>query len=296
MEGLEARGDARDAFRARNWHLAGGRHLALGPRAVIMGVLNTTPDSFSDGGDFLDTDTAVARALEMVDEGAQIIDVGGESTRPGAAAVDGETERARILPVIGALAETGRCAISVDTYRAETARAALEAGAHIVNDIWGCQREPDIAQIAAQYGAGLVMMNNRRGRALNGDVVSDACAFLARSLEIAAAAGVESQAIALDPGFGFAEGTDGDVPLLAGVSDLVALGFPVLIGTSRKRFLGEITGRDAKNRDVATAATSVVARQQGAALFRVHDVATNRDALSVADALYDNARSHTTAA
>ncbi|MEO0546554.1 MAG: dihydropteroate synthase [Pseudomonadota bacterium] len=250
-----------------------------------MGILNTTPDSFSDGGAYLDADAALQQAMTMVAAGADIIDVGGESTRPGAKPVSGEQERERVVPIIKALAQRSEVLISVDTYRAETAEAAVLAGAHIVNDVWGCQREPDIAQVAARHGAGLVVMNNRRERTVLPDLVDDALAFWERSLEIASDANVAKDAVLLDPGYGFADGPVNDLPLLNGVDRLHAAGHPLLVGTSRKRFLGGITGRDAADRDVATSATSVVARCKGAAVFRVHDVATNRDALAVADAL-----------
>ena len=274
-----------DWFGARSWQLAHGRTLTLGPKAVIMGVLNVTPDSFSDGGDFVETPDAVFRAMKMVEQGASIIDVGGESTRPGADAVDGDTERARVLPIIECLAKETDAIISIDTYRAETATQAVQAGAHIVNDVWGCQREPDIAQVAADTGAGLCIMSTRRARDVLPDLLEDAAQFLTKSLKIAGQAGVDEHKIVIDPGFGFASTIDHDIPILNRLEKLHQLGFPLLVGTSRKRFLGSITGQEATDRGVATAATSVVARQKGAAIFRVHDIVENRDALAVADAL-----------
>ena len=273
------------AFAEKQWPLAYGRSLTLGPSAHIMGVLNVTPDSFSDGGDHLSPDHAVARAQQMMALGAVIIDIGGESTKPGAEPVSGEMERRRILPVIDNLARSGDALISVDTYRAKTAEAAIDAGAHIVNDVWGCQREPDIAIVAAQTGAGLVIMNTRRERDVLPDLIEDAIAFLTRSIEIAVRAGIREEQIVLDPGFGFATTIEHDIPLLHGLERLVDFGFPVLIGTSRKRFLGAITGREPDERGAATAATSVIARQKGASLFRVHDIDMNKDALAVADAV-----------
>ncbi len=274
-------------FSPVQWSLAHGRTLVLGPRASIMGILNVTPDSFSDGGLHLNPDSAVKRAGVMQKQGAEIVDVGGESTRPGAPAIDGEKERTRILPVISALSGA-EAIVSVDTYRAATARAAVEAGAHIVNDVWGCQREPDIAGVAADSGAGLVIMNTRRGREVLPDLLEDAKAFLSRSLDIAKGAGVKDEQIVLDPGFGFAPTTDHDIPILNRLEELLTLGYPLLVGTSRKRFLGTITGRDAPDRGVATAATSVIARLKGAAIFRVHDIVENADALAVADALIES--------
>ncbi|MEL6702342.1 MAG: dihydropteroate synthase, partial [Pseudomonadota bacterium] len=192
----------RDPFAPQEWPLAHGRSLTLGPRGLLMGVLNVTPDSFSDGGKFDTVGAAVAQAKLMVQQGADIIDVGGESTKPDAEPVDGQTERGRILPVITALAAEGMT-LSVDTYRAETAEAAVRAGAHIVNDVWGAQREPDIARIAAAHGAGLVLMHNSRDRDVLPNVIDDQLAFLRRSLQIANLADVPRENIVLDPGIGF---------------------------------------------------------------------------------------------
>lgn len=269
----------------REWRLAHGRSLTLGPVSVIMGVLNVTPDSFSDGGVHLALDKAIEGARAMIAEGATIIDVGGESTRPGATRVDPRTEQARVLPVIEALAGQTDVLISVDTYREETARLAVAAGAHIVNDVWGVQREPAIADLAAETGAGLVIMHTGRERERDPDVIVDQFAFLNRSLEIARLAGVAREQIVLDPGFGFAKETEENLALMRRFGELQAFGYPFLAGTSRKRFLGAVTGRDADQRDVVTAATSAILRLAGADVFRVHDVRMNRDALAIADAM-----------
>lgn len=274
-----------EPFAPSIWKLAHGKELELGRKSVIMGVLNATPDSFSDGGDFVDPSRALTRAKEMQAQGAHIIDVGGESTRPGADPVDGETERQRVLPIIQNLARQEDFIISIDTYRAETAHQAVEAGAHIVNDVWGCQREPDIANVAAETGAGLAIMHTGRERELLPDIIDDQITFLKRSLEVAATANVKADQIILDPGFGFAKDADMNLELLNRLEELRSLNHHLLIGTSRKRFLGSITGREAPDRGVATAATSVVARMKGAAIFRVHDIEENKDALAVADAL-----------
>lgn len=272
----------------RLWKLANGREIALGRRAVIMGVLNVTPDSFSDGGQFLDPGRAVDQALAMAAAGAAIVDVGGESTRPGAAPVGPEEEQRRLLPVVTRLAAESEVLISVDTYRFDTARKALEAGAHIVNDIWGLQREPDIAALAAARGAGLVVMHNGRDRVRLADPIADQFAFLERSLAIADRAGVPRERVVLDPGFGFAKDVSDNLALVARFGELRALGMPLLVGVSRKRFVGSIAGRaEAVDRDLATAAVNVALRLRGADIFRVHDVAINRDALAVADAILD---------
>ncbi|MEW6631665.1 MAG: dihydropteroate synthase [Pseudomonadota bacterium] len=270
----------------RRWQLAHGRFLDLGPKAVVMGILNVTPDSFSDGGLFIAPEKAIAQARRMVEEGAAIIDVGGESTRPGFAPITAEEEQARVLPVIEALAKSGDTLISVDTYREDTARRAVAAGAHIVNDVWGVQREPGIARVAAETAAGLVIMHTGRERQKLPDVIEDQFLFLRKSLEIARAAGVADSQIVLDAGFGFAkETTEENIDLMARFSELQALGFPLMAGTSRKRFIGAVTGREPAERAVGTAATSVVLRLKGADLFRVHDVAINVDALAVVDAM-----------
>ncbi|MEI9427593.1 dihydropteroate synthase [Mesorhizobium sp. Cs1299R1N3] len=271
---------------AGRWQLAHERHLELGGKAVVVGILNITPDSFSDGGLFDAPESALVQARRMIGEGAAIIDVGGESTRPGAAAISATEEQARILPVIEALARAGDVLISVDTYRAETARLAVAAGAHIVNDVWGLQREPDIARVAAETGAGLVIMHTGRDREKLPDVIADQLAFLGKSLEIGRGQGVADDQIVLDPGFGFAKETaEENLDLMARFSELDALGFPLMAGTSRKRFIGTVTGRDAADRAAGTAATSVILRLKGAHLFRVHDVAINVDALAVVDAM-----------
>ena len=270
---------------SRRWTLAHGRSLELGGQARIMGILNVTPDSFSDGGRYVETAVAVDQALKMVEEGASIIDIGGESTRPGATEVNAKEEQARVLPVIGALRDRSDVLISIDTYRAETARLAVEAGANIVNDVHGLQREPDIADVAAQTGAGIVIMHTGRGREKLPDVIGDQFAFLNVSLEIARQRGIRSDQIVLDPGFGFAKESQENVDLMARFPELLALGHPWLIGTSRKRLLGHLTGRDPQNRDAGTAVTSALLRLAGADIFRVHDVAMNRDALAIADAI-----------
>lgn len=272
---------------AKRWMLAHGRHLDLGDKALVMGVLNVTPDSFSDGGRFDTVENALAQASRMVGEGAAIVDVGGESTRPGAEAITAAEEQRRILPVIEALAAEQSCLISVDTYREETARLAVAAGAHIVNDVWGLQREPDLARLAVETGAGLVIMHTGREREKLPDVIADQFAFLNRSLEIAETSGLRRGQIVLDPGFGFAKDVEENLQLMARFDELHAFGLPLMAGTSRKRFIGHVTGREADARDAGTAATSVILRLKGAALFRVHDVAINVDALAFADAMLE---------
>jgi dihydropteroate synthase len=270
----------------RRWQLAHDRHLVFGAKAHVMGILNVTPNSFSDGGRFDSFDKAIEQARLMAREGAVIIDVGGESTGPRAEPIMAEEEQARALPIVEALADLTDILISIDTYREETARLAVAAGAHIINDVWGLQREPGIARVAAETGAGLIVMHTGREREKLPDVIADQFFFLEKSLEIARQANVAGDQIMLDPGFGFAKETaEENLDLMARFSELHALGFPLVAGTSRKRFIGTVTGREADARAIGTAATSVVLRLKGAHLFRVHDVAINVDALAVADAV-----------
>eukprot|EP00913_Durusdinium_trenchii_P008268 g7765.t1 len=245
-----------------------------------MAILNVTPDSFSDGGRFAALEAAVAHGLACVADGASILDIGGESTRPGASAVSAAEEQDRVLPVIETLSRRTQALISVDTYRADTARLALAAGAHIVNDVSGLQHDPDMAAAVGQAKAGVCIMHTGRNRDDRlPDVIEDQVMFLERSLKLARAAGIADDAIVLDPGFGFAKNREEDVDLMARFEELHQLGFPLLVGTSRKRFVGAIAGRELPDeRDAATAATTVILRLAGAALFRVHDVAGNIDA------------------
>ncbi|TWD57991.1 dihydropteroate synthase [Agrobacterium vitis] len=270
----------------REWLLAHGRAMVLGERARLMAIVNVTPDSFSDGGHHAAVESAVSYSLRCLEEGADILDIGGESTRPGAEPVSAAQEQDRVLPVIEALSRQTDALISIDTYRAETARLALMAGAHIINDVYGLQREPEIAVVAASFRAGVCMMHTGRGREVLADPIADQTLFFQQSLAIAAAAQVLPATIVLDPGFGFAKETvEANMDLMARFDELHGLGFPLLVGTSRKRFLGTLSGREATERDHATAATSVLLRMQGASVFRVHNVKVNRDALAVADAM-----------
>lgn len=276
-----------DPFAPFEWSLAHGRRLPLGPKAQIMAIINVTPDSFSDGGRHNSLAAAIAQAELCVEAGATILDIGGESTRPDAAPVSEAEEQDRVLPLIEALASRDDVLLSIDTYRASTARLAVAAGAHIINDVHGLQREPDIAGVAAESGAGLCIMHTGRDREKLSDVIDDQFLFLDRSLDIAKQAGVARDRIVLDPGFGFAKDTGENFALMSRFEELFGFGLPILAGTSRKRFLGAATGREAGERDAATAATSAILRLAGASVFRVHDVAINKDALAVADAMLE---------
>ncbi|WP_082453388.1 dihydropteroate synthase [Rhizobium sp. Leaf262] len=251
-----------------------------------MAIVNATPDSFSDGGQFLAADMAVAHAMACIQEGAHIIDIGGESTRPGADVVSEQREQDRVLPVIERLVKETDALVSVDTYRASTAKLALEAGAHIVNDVFGLRKDAAMAEVIGKAGAGVCIMHTGREREKLPDVIEDQFAFLDLSLEIANAAAIARRSIVLDPGFGFAKDTAENVALMSRFEELHAFGLPILAGTSRKRFVGALTGQEgAIERDVGTAATTVILRLAGAAIFRVHNVAMTRDALAIADAV-----------
>ncbi|MBZ8133850.1 dihydropteroate synthase [Afifella sp. IM 167] len=259
---------------------------------ILMGIINATPDSFSDGGVNFERSHAVATGRRLVEEGAEILDIGGESTRPGGERVPAEEEERRILPVLSALAG-GRAILSVDTVKAKVAEAALQAGAEIVNDVQGLKGEPELAEVAASSGAGLVIMHNpalfgaRTGT--QGDPVAACLAFFEGSLEIAARAGVKEDRIALDPGFGFGKSVEQNLALLARLAELSPLGFPLLVGTSRKTFIGRVTGREVDARLFGTLATGIAAAERGAAILRVHDVAAHADALKMISAIESEA-------
>ncbi len=258
---------------------------------ILMGIVNVTPDSFSDGGRYLDADAAIAHGLELAAEGAEILDVGGESTRPGADPVPAAEERRRVVPVVEGLRAAGTtAAISVDTTKASVAADALAAGASIVNDVTALRGDPELAGVVAERGAGLCLMHMRgEPRTMQhdpryGDVVGEVAAFLAERMELAVSCGIDEERIALDPGIGFGKTAEHNLELLRRLDEFAALGRPVLIGTSRKSFLGRLTGRDVDGRLAATIASNVMALERGARIFRVHDVAPIRDALTVATA------------
>ncbi len=255
-----------------------------GGSVQVMGIVNVTPDSFSGDGVAGDPEDAVRQGLAMVAAGAGILDVGGESTRPGHQPVDAEEETRRILPVVRRLAAESGVPISVDTYKAEVAEAAIEAGATIVNDIWGLQRSPEIAELAARCGCSLVLMHNQDGHEYE-DMLSEIEAVLRRSLEQALSAGVPRERIALDPGIGFGKTAEQNLVVLRHLDRLAALGQPLLIGTSRKSFLGKLFGQAMPDRAWGTAATVAVSILRGADIVRVHDVAEMVRVARVAEAL-----------
>lgn len=270
------------------WVIAGGE-IAL-DRPVLIGILNVTPDSFSDGGRLGDVDAALAQAERLKADGCHLLDVGGESTRPGAAHVPVAVELGRVIPVVEQLVRRGLGPVSVDTRKSEVARAAIAAGAAVVNDVSAGAFDPDLLRVAGRAGVGMILMH-MRGTPDTMDALATyrhVAVEVAGELRTAAAraeeAGVEKERIVLDPGFGFAKTAEQNFRLLDELAAVVRLGYPVAVGPSRKRFLGAATGRPVDDRDRATAVVCALAWERGARLFRVHDVALAREALTVASA------------
>jgi dihydropteroate synthase len=266
--------------------------LDVATRPLVMGIVNVTPDSFSDGGKFFDPAAAVDHALKLVADGADILDVGGESTRPGATSVPLDEELRRVVPVVAELAKRTTVPISVDTMKAEVARQCLDAGAHIINDVTGLRGDPDMARVAVESGAGVVVMHmkgNPQTMQLDpnyADVVGEIGAFFDERIAALTAAGIPRDAICLDPGIGFGKKLDHTLTQLANLDAYNRFGLPVCLGVSRKGFLGQITGRERPERMPASLAVACFAVAQGAAhVLRVHDVAPTRDAVKVWEAM-----------
>jgi dihydropteroate synthase len=266
------------------------QHLEL-DRPLVMGIVNVTPDSFFDGGQYYDPQRAVAHALRLVAEGADLLDIGAESTRPGALPVDEHEERRRLLPVVSAVARAVSVPISVDTSKAEVARAALDAGAVMVNDVTALRGDRAMVDVVAEAGAGLVVMHMQgipetmQQAPHYDDVVGDVARFLAERSRFAMDHGVERDRIVLDPGIGFGKTLTHNLDLLANLHAFTELGFPLLVGPSRKGFIGQLTHQSVDARAWGTAAVIALAVQQGARILRVHDVGPMRDVVSVADAV-----------
>jgi len=272
------------------------RDLSL-DRPLIMGILNVTPDSFSDGGHYRDPARAVERALEMVAEGVDIIDIGGESTRPGAATVSAEDELQRVLPVISALSGRISLPISVDTWKSTVAQAAMQAGAEIINDISGLTFDPQMVGVAARSGAGVVLMHTRGAPQTMqqdtdySDLMGEIISSLRQSLAMAGQAGIEQERVALDPGIGFAKTAAHNLEILRRLSEFSSIGLPLLVGSSRKSFIGRTLKRETDQRVFGTAATVALAVQGGAHILRVHDVREMRDVADMAHAITNGCRS-----
>ncbi len=259
--------------------------LSLGTKTYIMGILNVTPDSFSDGGKFNELDMAVAHAKEMIEEGADIIDIGAESTRPGSKEVSAEEELERLLPIIEKLVVEVKAPISVDTYKASVADRCLESGAHMINDVWGLQRDRDMAAVIAKHNVPVTIMHNQIGTEYKTDIMEEICRFLRNSINLALEAGIKPENIILDPGIGFGKTSGQNMEVMDRLDELNYLGYPVLLGTSRKSMIGKILDLPPEERVEGTVATSVMGAIKGVDIVRVHDVVENYRALKVTDAI-----------
>jgi dihydropteroate synthase len=267
------------------------RVIELGRRTLIMGILNITPDSFSDGGRFDDYDRALARGLELIAEGADILDVGGESTRPGSAPVPAEIELERVLPIIREVRRNSDIPISIDTAKAEVAQKALEAGADIINDISSLRFDPDMARVAAQSGAPLILMHmlgipkTMQVNPVYQSVLSEIIGFLEEQMQYAVKNGVERGQIIVDPGIGFGKTVTHNLQIIRDLDSFSCMDRPILLAASRKRFIGSILGRPEMERELGTAVVNSFGIAAGAHMIRVHDVAFHREAVRVADAV-----------
>lgn len=262
----------------------GAYQLDVSKKTLIMGILNITPDSFSDGGKYNQIDVAVRRAIKLVEEGADIIDIGGESTRPGASKVSEEEEIKRVIPIIEAISNAVNVPISIDTYKQEVAKQAIEAGASMINDIWGAKAEPKIAEVAASKKVPIIITHNRRNSEYL-DFVPDVLADLKESILICEQAGVENDKIILDPGIGFAKTYEQNIEIMKNLDKIVELGFPVLLGTSRKSLIGVALDLPPQERLEGTQATVCYGMIKGCHIMRVHDVLQIARAAKMIDVL-----------
>jgi len=253
-----------------------------GSRTFIMGILNVTPDSFSDGGNYCDIDAALTHAIKMADEGADIIDIGGQSTRPGFTPVSTDEEVRRVLPVIRLLSERLSRPISIDTFNASTAALAVEAGANMINDIWGLKKDPDMASVAASLGVPICLMHNRDNTDYN-DIMTDILSELSESITLALKAGVKDENIIIDPGIGFGKTWKQNIIVLQNLELFKKLSFPILLGASRKSFIGKTLGLDVNDRLEGTLAVTAAGIMKGTDIVRVHDVLQNARVAAMTD-------------
>ncbi|MGE5544431.1 MAG: dihydropteroate synthase [Bacillota bacterium] len=267
--------------------LAGGRELVLGEKTLIMGILNVTPDSFYDGGRYCEVEAAVKRAREMVEEGADLIDLGGYSTRPGASPVSPEEEISRVIPVLKRLKqELPQIPVSVDTFVAETAQAVLEAGADIINDPGGLRADPGMASVVAEFDCPVVIMHNRLGGGYR-DLVAEVIADLSDAIKLATEQGIAREQIIVDPGIGFGKTGEENLVLIRNLGELKSLGRPILLGVSNKSFIGRVTGDPTGERLIGSLAAAMAGVMNGAGMVRVHNVRETRKALMVVDAIME---------
>lgn len=266
--------------------------LPINEKTLIMGILNITPDSFSDGGKFNNIEVAVKRAKELVEHGADIIDIGGESTRPGYTQISVEEEIKRVVPVIEALTSEINVPISIDTYKSEVARASLQAGAHIINDIWGAKADANMAKVAVDFNAPIILMHNRDNMNYT-NLISDMLEDLNESIQIVKAAGVTDDQIILDPGIGFAKTMEDNLKVMNHLDQITNLGYPVLLGTSRKRFIGAVLNDlPPAERMEGTGATVCLGIERGCSIMRVHDVKEIARMAKMMDAMMNKGGNH----
>jgi dihydropteroate synthase len=260
--------------------------LELGHRTLLMGIVNITPDSFSDGGETETVEAAVRKVHGMIEAGADIIDIGGESTRPGANKVSLEEELGRIIPVVKALKKASiQIPISIDTYKSEVAKQTLEAGAHIINDVWGLKQDPQMASVISSYACPIILTHNRKKKRVYNNVVEEVISDLRESIQMAHEAGIEDDQIIVDPGIGFAKTLEDNLQLMKHLSAIVSLGYPVVLGTSRKSMIQKTLGLPADEVLEGTAVTVALGIAQGCQIMRVHDVSEMKKVLLMSDAI-----------
>lgn len=263
----------------------GGFDLALGKKTYIMGILNVTPDSFSDGGQFEDTNQALNHAIQMVKDGADIIDVGGESTRPGSTYVEVKEEIKRVVPAIESLKKFINKPISIDTYKAEVAEAAIKAGASLVNDVWGLQKDPEMASVVAYHKVPVIIMHNQDGHDYDKDIMETMIDFFRKSLDLAKAAGIKRDQIVIDPGIGFGKNLSQNQEVMRRLDELHVLNLPILLGISRKSIIGQSLDLPAHERLEGTLALNAFGIEKGVDIIRVHDIKENMRAAQMIDAI-----------
>ncbi len=274
-----------NSYRKYSWK--DGKELSIGENSLVMGILNVTPDSFSDGGKWNTETSAMDHLKEMIADGAHIIDVGAESTRPGHVELTGEEETARLMQFLPQVLENSSVPVSIDSYHYDTMEKALEAGAHMVNDVWGFQYDDgSMAKVAAEFAVPAILMHNQETEEYRGDIMDCLKAFFDKTLEIAAKAGVKEENIILDPGIGFGKNSEQNIEIMHRLDELTeAYPYPWLLGVSRKRFIGTILDLPAAERDEGTAAVNLWGIEKGCSIFRVHDVKTTAREVKVWDAL-----------
>ncbi len=269
--------------KARQVLKCGDSILNLGSRTYIMGILNVTPDSFSDGGNYIDVEKAVSHAKDMVKKGADIIDIGGESTRPGSVGITSGDELKRILAVLKRLIAEIEIPISVDTYKAQVAEKVLQLGVEMINDVWGLQRDPYMAQVVGKYQVPIVIMHNQRGNKYKKDIIEELKDYFETSIALALKGGIKEENIIIDPGIGFGKDLNQNIELMGRLGELTDLGYPILLGTSRKSMIGKVLNLPASDRVEGTLATSVMGIIQGIDIIRVHDIQENLRAIRLTD-------------